>query len=67
MSTPSGSKNLKKQHLSVFELSGGEVLKPASILTTDLPEFGSDVERISSGTKFAIDQWIKKTSKNDTK
>lgn len=54
------SKKSKNQSVAVFELDVGEVRKPVSILMTDLPKTGNDVERISSGTKFAIQQWIKK-------
>jgi len=60
MARTAAGRNLPaKTSLTVFELGTGNVKKPISLLLTDLPESGSDVERISTGTKFALKHWIK--------
>jgi hypothetical protein len=57
--TAAGRSLPAKTSLAVYELGNGNVKKPISLLLTDLPESGSDVERISTGTKFALKHWIK--------
>ena len=51
--------NPSRNLLPVFECGVGLIDKPVDILTLNLPEDGADVERISTGTKFALEQWIK--------
>jgi hypothetical protein len=57
--TSSEIESQAEKSLTVYESGLGTVQKPISILTTDLPSTGADVERISSGTKFAIQEWIR--------
>jgi len=44
--------------LTVFEIPEGYVQKPYSLLLDDAPTQGDDIERISTGTRFAVEQWI---------
>ena len=37
-----------------------DVEVPASVLEAKAPKDGADVERVSSGTRFALAQWLKK-------
>ena len=44
-------------------ISDGEqkdVEVPASVLEAKAPKDGADVERVSSGTRFALLQWLKR-------
>ena len=37
-----------------------DVEVPASVLEAKAPKDGADVERVSSGTRFALAQWLKR-------
>ena len=43
-----------------------DVTVPSTVLEAKVPKDGADVERISSGTRFALLQWLKKRKKNSS-
>lgn len=36
-----------------------ETLLPASLFCNRAPDHGEDIERVSTGTKFALELWLK--------
>ena len=56
--------------LSMKVVSDGEqkdVEVPATVLEAKAPQDGADVERVSSGTRFALLQWLKRKTLQDAK
>ena len=44
-----------------------DVEVPATVLEAKAPQDGADVERVSSGTRFALLQWLKRKTLQDAK
>ena len=43
-----------------------DVEVPATVLEAKAPKDGADVERVSSGTRFALLQWLKRKKSADS-